>query len=49
MAFMFENLAVYQKAIDFTEQVVTLTGSFPRGFYFLADQLNRASLSIATG
>jgi four helix bundle protein len=48
MAFMFENLVVYQKAIDFTEQVVTLTGSFPRGYYFLADQLNRASLSIAT-
>jgi four helix bundle protein len=48
MAFMFENLAVYQKAIDFAEQVVTLTGSFPRGYYFLADQLNRAALSIAT-
>jgi four helix bundle protein len=48
MAFMFENLAVYQKAVDFTDQIVTLTGSFPRGYYFLADQLNRASLSIAT-
>ena len=48
MAFMFENLAVYQKAVDFTEQVVTLTESFPRGYYFLADQLNRASLPIAT-
>ncbi len=48
MAFMFENLAVYQKAVDFTEQVVTLTESFPRGYHFLADQLNRASLSIAT-
>jgi four helix bundle protein len=48
MAFMFENLAVYQKAVDFTEQIVTLTDSFPRGYYFIADQLNRASLSIAT-
>jgi four helix bundle protein len=48
MPFMFENLAVYQKAIDFTERIVTLTESFPRGYYFLADQLNRASLSIAT-
>ncbi len=48
MAFMFENLAVYQRAIDLTEQVVTLTQSFPRGYYFLTDQLNRASLSIAT-
>lgn len=48
MAFLFENLAVYQKAMDFTEQIVTLTESFPRGYCFLADQLNRASLSIAT-
>ena len=28
-------------------RVTRLTGRFPRGFYFLADQLNRASLSIA--
>ncbi|MFC1677398.1 four helix bundle protein [Planctomycetota bacterium] len=48
MAFMFENLEVYQKAIDFTEQITTLTEQFPRGYYFLTDQLNRASLSIAT-
>ena len=48
MAFLFENLAVYQKAMDFTEQIVTLTESFPRGYCFLADQLNRALLSIAT-
>lgn len=48
MAFMFENLAVYQKAVDFTEQIITLTESFPRGYYCLADQLNRASLPIAT-
>ncbi len=48
MAFLFENLAVYQKAMDFTEQIVTLTESLPRGYCFLADQLNRASLSIAT-
>src|ERR1700733_8503005 len=26
----------------------TLTETFPRGYYFLADQLNRASLAIAT-
>ncbi|MCP4378279.1 MAG: four helix bundle protein [bacterium] len=48
MAFMFENLDVYQKAIDFIDQVTGLTGEFPRGYYFLTDQLNRASLSIAT-
>jgi four helix bundle protein len=48
MAFMFENLAVYQKALDLSEQIATLTESFPRGYYFLTDQLNRAALSIAT-
>ena len=48
MAFMFENLAVYQTSVDFTEQVVTLTEAFPRGYCFLADQLNRAALPIAT-
>ena len=48
MAFMFENLGVYQKAIDFAEQITSLTEQFPRGYYFLTDQLNRAALSIAT-
>jgi four helix bundle protein len=48
MAFMFENLDVYQKAVDFTDEITTLTSTFPRGYYFLADQLNRAALSIAT-
>lgn len=47
MAFAFEKLLVYQKAIDFSDQICQLTQSFPRGFYFLADQLNRAALSIA--
>jgi four helix bundle protein len=48
MAFMFENLDVYQKAVNFTDEVTALTSTFPRGYYFLADQLNRAALSIAT-
>jgi four helix bundle protein len=48
MAFMFENLQVYQKAVDFADQIASLTESFPRGYCFLVDQLNRASLSIAT-
>ena len=48
MAFMFENLLVYQKAVDFVDKVFALTETFPRGYYFLADQLNRAALSIAT-
>jgi four helix bundle protein len=48
MAFMFENLDVYQKAMDFADEITSLTSAFPRGFYFLTDQLNRAALSIAT-
>ena len=48
MVFMFENLDVYQKAIDFADETTTITASFSRGYYFLADQLNRAALSIAT-
>jgi four helix bundle protein len=47
MAFAFEKLQVYQKAIVFADAVCTLTKSFPRGYFFLADQLNRAALSIA--
>ncbi len=34
--------------MDFADQIAALTESFPRGYYFLTDQLNRASLSIAT-
>jgi len=45
---MFENLEVYQKATDFAEQITSLTEQFPRGYYFLTDQLYRATLSIAT-
>ncbi|MFO8007929.1 MAG: four helix bundle protein [Candidatus Brocadiia bacterium] len=48
MTFMFENLDVYQKAVDFADEVAALTESFPRGYGFLSDQLNRAALSIAT-
>lgn len=48
MAFMFENLQVYQKSVDFADQIAGLTERFPRGYYFLVDQLNRAVLSIAT-
>ena len=47
MAFAFEKLLVYQKAIDFADKICGLTNSFPKGYYFLTDQLNRASLSIA--
>lgn len=47
MPFMFENLDVYQKAVDFADSIVELTEHFPRGYSFLVDQLNRAALSIA--
>ena len=45
---MFENLVVYQKAVDSADQIASHTESFPRGYYFLVDQLNRAAPSIAT-
>ena len=48
MPFMFEKLDVYQKAVDFADEVASVTESFPRGYGFLVDQLNRAALSIAT-
>ena len=48
MPFMFEKLEVYQKALDFADQITALTQAFPKGYYFLTDQLNRAALSIAT-
>ena len=48
MTFMFEKLEVYQKAVDFADQIAALTEGFPRGYGFLVNQLNRASLSIAT-
>src|SRR6476469_6220775 len=47
MAFAFEKLLVYQKAVDFADQVCARTDRFTRGYGFLVDQLNRASLSIA--
>jgi four helix bundle protein len=47
MPFLFEKLLVYQKAVAFADAVCTLTRDLPRGYFFLADQLNRAALSIA--
>jgi len=47
MAFAFEKLQVYQKAVAFADAICTLTRGLPRGYFFLADQLNRAALSIA--
>ena len=47
MPFAFEKLVVYQKALAFADACCSLTRDFPRGYCFLADQLNRAALSIA--
>jgi four helix bundle protein len=48
MAFMFERLEVYQKAVDLADEMGAMSEGFPRGYGFLVDQLNRAALSIAT-
>jgi four helix bundle protein len=45
---MFEKLAVYQKAMAFIDDTASLIETFPRGHWYLADQLGRAALSIAT-
>lgn len=45
--FIFEKLEVYQRAVDSAEKASNLTAEFPRGSGYLADQLNRASLSIS--
>ena len=47
MSFMFEKLDVYNKAVDFAYEISKLTENFQRGNYYIADQLNRASLSIS--
>jgi len=47
MAFAFEKLVVYQKAVDFADAVCHESEAFPRGYGFLRDQLNRAALSIS--
>jgi four helix bundle protein len=52
MAFAFEKLIVYQKSVDFADQICSRSESFPRGYGFLSDQLNRAvsiSANIAEG
>lgn len=47
MAFTFEKLVVYQKSVDFADQICQHTEQFTPGYGFLVDQLNRASISIA--
>jgi len=46
--FDFENLKVYQKAIEYTDFVYKITKHFPKAEIFsLIDQFKRASISIA--
>ncbi len=47
MEFLFQNLRVYQRALEFAEQASALTVKFSRENWYLRDQLNRAALSIA--
>ena len=47
MPFLLEDCRTYQKALAFADKVTSLTEKFPRGRYHLADQLNRAAVSIA--
>ena len=47
MAFDFEKLLVYQKAVDFADHVCIDTEQVRPGYGFLVDQLNRAALSIS--
>jgi four helix bundle protein len=54
MSFKFENLKVWQKALDLSFKVDTLTKSFPKEeLYILTSQIKRAadsvSLNIAEG
>jgi len=46
--FSFENLQVYQKALQFIDKVYLLTSSFPQfEMYTLTSQFRRAANSIA--
>lgn len=48
MMFKFEDLKVYQKALDFIDTVYTTTAHFPKEeLYGLTSQFRRASTSVA--
>ena len=46
--FRFEDLKIYQKALDFNDEVYSLIKKFPKEeLYGLTSQFNRAAVSIA--
>ncbi|MBI4244051.1 MAG: four helix bundle protein [Planctomycetes bacterium] len=47
MGFMFEQLEVYKKALSVAEEITNITAQFPKGTYYLSNQLNRAVTSIS--
>ena len=46
MPFLFEKLLVYQKAVKFAVEIGSYADEFPRRTRTLADQLNRAAISV---
>ncbi len=47
--FRFENLAVWQKALDFADRVYDVTSQFPADERFgLTNQMRRAAVSISS-
>ncbi|MFH1390248.1 MAG: four helix bundle protein [Candidatus Margulisiibacteriota bacterium] len=47
LGFLFENLVVNQKAVAVAIEISKLTDNFPKGNYYLVDQINRAAISIS--
>lgn len=47
MAFKFEELRVYQDALEFSSSIYDLTKTWKGNYYTLADQFKRAALSIS--
>jgi four helix bundle protein len=48
MPFAFEKRVVYQTTVSFADACRSLTRGFPCSYLFLAYELNRAALSIAS-
>ena len=46
MSFLFEKLDVYQKVVDYTDKIIHMIDNFPKKYFSLRDQLQRATLSI---